>query len=135
MIDIDKLKQGDYITPNELERHFNLPKDNVEYSHKTMKLADQISKRLTELNDTEIIAVQHKYGIRILTDSEATEHLHKKEGSYIRRFNSTVNKHSRLGLNDMTDEEIKLHRKRLEKALNVKHALQRATRKEEFWKD
>lgn len=103
-IDFDALEKGSYIEPSTLERLFGISRTEKQYSLKMMSLIEEAESRLSD-RGIEAVIVQHKEGLRVLTDSEAAEHTNHAFAAYGRRMKRMLGKQQAVDVSRLTEEQ------------------------------
>lgn len=111
-LDFDSLYKGDEVPVEKLAEIIDHPAGSDEYRFAVMTLADRIVNELSE-RGLDVVVVQRKGALRILTDTEASKHC----------YNEALRGHKIMGRNlgrtllvdqtTLTEEERRIHDSRI----------------------
>jgi hypothetical protein len=106
------LRKGQYITPEMLEKLFDLERTSPAYQFKLMALEKDI-KKLLEENGVFASIKSEKYGIRILNDTEASLYNMNKIGRHLKGIEDSHTDLMNVDVNHLTKDEGHIHHQRV----------------------
>jgi len=112
------LAKGMYVSPDEIEAMVDERRDTDAYKLRVLSLIDRIHSLRVEL-EAPVVARCEDHGIRILTDSEASEYLDKRHRCHMAGMDRAHHRTCRwVEISRLTEDERKNHdRRRMRQAL------------------
>jgi len=111
-IDFDALEKGSYIQPEVLEHVFQVNRDMSAYSLKMMGMCNEIMRQLSA-RGLDVVAKQHKSGIKILEDAEASAHTYQEAQLAMMKYRRNLVRSQSVDRSQLDDKEKELHDGRL----------------------
>lgn len=106
-----ELRKGDYIIPEVVEAEVRCPRDEPRYRLESLKLAQEIS-RYFECERDEVVTVRiEQGGIRILTDSEASDYNHASFESGVLKMRRSHRRNLGVDVSNLEESEVRDHRR------------------------
>jgi len=107
-----ELIKGSYITSDMLEKYFEADKNSPEFNFGSMALQEQIRKHLA-FKGEHVTVITVNYGIRILTDAEASINRVRKFGDHLKGMDKCYDGLVNVDRQNLSKEEDERHLKRL----------------------
>ena len=117
-VPFESIGKGSYITPEVIERATGFMRGSNEYSLQSLRLKDMIESWFEEHENPVTIKIEQD-GLRILTDTEATEYNHRMFKIGMRRLFESHRKMLNVNEKDMTQEQVSAHRQRVNAQAHV----------------
>jgi len=111
-IDFDALEKGSYIQPEVLEHVFQVKRDMSAYSLKMMTMCNEIMRQLSD-RGLEVVAKQHKSGIKILNDVEASAHTYQEAQLAMLKYRRNLTRALAVDRSQLDDKSQTIHDGRL----------------------
>jgi len=111
-LDFDALKKGDVITVREQEALIGLPSGTPQFQLAVLALIGEIESEL-DRRGRDWVVRQRDYEIVILTDSEASKYIEKRDQKSYRGCKKRHRKRCNIDESNLTQEEIADHRKQI----------------------
>ncbi len=109
---IGGFEKGQYITPEILENFVGFERATSDYYFKTISIASYIKKILSERGNPVTLEFNH-YGIKILTDKEASAYNARKALKGLRILDQAHQDLNNVDANELQPDEEKRHNERI----------------------
>ena len=113
LFDLSKLKKGDYIEAESLEKALEHTRDESVYGLKIMALI-QTMNEFFRSNGQHVLSVQEKYGIRLLEDNDASSYCQTSFNRAEKKMDRIVEFQREIPTESLTSEELSRHLRNIE---------------------
>jgi hypothetical protein len=109
---IGSFEKGQFISPEIIENILGEQRTSPSYQFGSMKLVKDIKKHMSD-HGIHVTVISESYGIRILTDSEASAYNTKRYCKGLEIIERSYDDAKSVDANNLTKEEEEIHNKRL----------------------
>lgn len=111
-IDFDAINKGDEISTEQIEAIYGVRRDSAKFAIKKMTLANKIEEQMDARGQVVTVRCCVR-GIRILTDSEASEHNSHETKRAIKKMGRCLTRISGVDPTEFKDDEKRAHDHRI----------------------
>lgn len=121
-LDLDRVQKGLYVTPEEIEEIVGVSRTEASYGLAVMRIIEEIKRNLGD-RGVGLVIRQHEYGIKVLTDSEATSYLGARQQRNVQDIGRTHVMQQLVDVAMLTEDEQRAHERRLSRSAAYVQAL------------